>query len=297
VGFPRFVAFAVVRAWQGFWRNAMMSLAATATVVLMLVLLSGLFIVLTGLNSGIDFIESKVGVTAELVDNLPVAARDSLIANIKELPGVTEVVYVSPEEAFRRLQDSFASQGKKLETGGANIKLQATLEIQLADPSFASSIGTALADRSQVTKITTQQEQIDKLLGIISVIRTAGLVAVGLVGLTVLFMIVNTIRIAVYSRSNEIEIMRLVGASDSFIRWPFILEGILCGLIGALVALILVAIVWDPIQPIMFSVFKLPFSVGAQFLATLSALLFAVGLGVGALGSWISVRSYLSSAA
>jgi cell division transport system permease protein len=297
VVFARFVGFSVVRAWQGFWRNAMMSLAATATVVLMLVLLSGLFIVLTGLNSGIDFIESKVGVTAELVDNLPVAARDSLIANIKELPGVTEVVYVSPEEAFRRLQDSFASQGKKLETGGANIKLQATLEIQLADPSFASSIGTALADRSQVTKITTQQEQIDKLLGIISVIRTAGLVAVGLVGLTVLFMIVNTIRIAVYSRSNEIEIMRLVGASDSFIRWPFILEGILCGLIGALVALILVAIVWDPIQPIMFSVFKLPFSVGAQFLATLSALLFAVGLGVGALGSWISVRSYLSSAA
>jgi cell division transport system permease protein len=297
VVFARFVGFSVVRAWQGFWRNAMMSLAATATVVLMLVLLSGLFIVLTGLNSGIDFIESKVGVTAELVDNLPFAARDSLIANIKELPGVTEVVYVSPEEAFRRLQDSFASQGKKLETGGANIKLQATLEIQLADPSFASSIGTALADRSQVTKITTQQEQIDKLLGIISVIRTAGLVAVGLVGLTVLFMIVNTIRIAVYSRSNEIEIMRLVGASDSFIRWPFILEGILCGLIGALVALILVAIVWDPIQPIMFSVFKLPFSVGAQFLATLSALLFAVGLGVGALGSWISVRSYLSSAA
>ena len=127
-------------------------------------------------------------------------------------------------------------------------------------------------------------------------IRTAGLVAIGLVGLTVLFMIVNTIRIAVYSRASEIEIMRLVGASDSFIRWPFILEGIMCGLIGAIVALILVAVVWDPIQPIMFSVFKLPFSVGAQFLATLSALLFAVGLGVGALGSWISVRSYLSSA-
>jgi cell division transport system permease protein len=297
MAFARFVGFSVVRAWQGFWRNAMMSLAATATVVLMLVLLSGLFIVLTGLNSGIDFIESKVGVTAELVDDLPTATRDSLIADIKQLPGVTGVDYVSPDEAFRRLQESFASQGKKLETGGANIKLQATLEIQLADPSFASSVGNALSERSQVTKITTQQEQIDKLLGIINVIRTAGLVAVGLVGLTVLFMIVNTIRIAVYSRANEIEIMRLVGASDSFIRWPFILEGIMCGLIGAVIALVLVAIVWDPIQPVMFSVFKLPFAVGAQFLATLSALLFAVGLGVGALGSWISVRSYLSSAA
>ena len=108
-------------------------------------------------------------------------------------------------------------------------------------------------------------------------------------------MIVNTIRIAVYSRAGEIEIMRLVGASDSFIRWPFILEGILCGLIGALIAIGLVAIVWDPIQPVMYNVFRLPTVVGARFLATLSALLLGVGLAVGAIGSWISVRSYLTT--
>src|SRR5574338_161492 len=297
MAFARFVGFSVVRAWQGFWRNAMMSLAATATVVLMLVLLSGLFIVLTGLNSGIDFIESKVGVTAELVDNLPTGSRDTLLAQIKELPGVTGVEYVSPQDAMNRLKESFASQGKTLETGGANIQLQATIEIQLSDPSFASSVSSSLAEKSQITKITTKQEQIDKLLGIIGVIRTAGLVAVGLVGLTVLFMIVNTIRIAVYSRANEIEIMRLVGASDSFIRWPFILEGVMCGLIGAIVALVLVAIVWDPIQPVMVQVFQMPTTVSAQFLASLSAIVLAVGLGVGALGSWISVRSNLSSAA
>ena len=74
----RFVAFSVVRAWQGFWRNAMMSLAATSTVVLMLVLLSGLFIVLAGLNSGLQYIESKVGVTARLVDNLHQNRIDAL---------------------------------------------------------------------------------------------------------------------------------------------------------------------------------------------------------------------------
>ena len=88
MGLVRFVAFAVIRAWQGFWRNAMMSLAATATVVLMLILLSGLFIVLGGLNSGLQYIESKVGVTARLVDNLADADRNALMTDIGALPGV-----------------------------------------------------------------------------------------------------------------------------------------------------------------------------------------------------------------
>jgi cell division transport system permease protein len=137
-----------------------------------------------------------------------------------------------------------------------------------------------------VELITTQQENYD-----------IGFIALALVGLTVLFMIVNMIRIAVYSRSGEIEIMRLVGASDSFIRWPFILEGILCGVIGAIVTIILVAVAWEPIKPIMVRVFQMPTAVSTEFLAVLSAVILGIGLGVGALGSWISVRANLASAA
>jgi cell division transport system permease protein len=275
----------------------MMSLAATATVVLMLVLLSGLFIVIGGLNSGLEFIESKVAVTARLVDELPDAQRDVLIADVEVLPGVESVTYVSPEMALDRLRDQYRERGEELDLGGAEITLYASIEISLDNPEASESVSEALSDRDEVERITTKQADYDKLLGIIGVIRTVGIVALGLVGLTVLFMIVNTIRIAVYSRANEIEIMRLVGASDSFIRWPFILEGILCGLIGAVITIVLVAIVWDPIQPIMVTVFQMPTAVSAQFLASLSAIVLGVGLGVGALGSWISVRSNLSAAA
>src|SRR5919106_337398 len=113
MGFIRFIAFAVVRAWQGFWRNAMMSLAATATVILMLVLLSGLFIVISGLNSGLAFIESKVAVTAQLVDGLSDVRRESLIAEVEELPGVKSVLYVSPEMAMQRLEETYRERGEK----------------------------------------------------------------------------------------------------------------------------------------------------------------------------------------
>ncbi len=295
--FLRFIGFSVVRAWQGFWRNAMMSLAATATVVLMLVLLAGLFIVITGLNAGLEFIESKVAVTARLVDNLSDARRERLIDEVESLPGVASVDYVSPADAMQRLEDSYREIGRELDLGDPDspITLFASLEISLTDPDASGSVGRALSENDDVDRVLTKQAEYDTLLGIINVIRTVGLVGIGLVGLTVLFMIINTIRIAVYSRAGEIEIMRLVGASDSFIRWPFILEGILCGLIGALVTIVLVAAVWDPIQPAMVTVFQMPTAVSTQFLTTLSLLLFVVGLGIGALGSWISVRSYLTA--
>ena len=293
--FVRFVAFSMVRAWQGFWRNAMMSLAATATVVLMLVLLSGLFIVLGGLNSGLEFIESKVGVTARLREQLPDAEREALTAEVLTLEGVSGAAYVSPEVAMDRLREAYRDQGQVLDLGGAEITLYASLEISLSDPSFAEGVSSALTGRPEVERITTRQVDYNKLLGIIGVIRTAGIAALGLVGLTVLFMIVNMIRIAVYSRSTEIEIMRLVGASDSFIRWPFIFEGILCGLLGAVITILMVAMAWDPIQPIMVRVFQMPTAVSSQFLGVLSAIILGVGLGVGAIGSWISVRSNLSA--
>jgi cell division transport system permease protein len=297
MAFLRFLGFTLVRAGQGFWRNRMMSLAATATVILMLVLLSGLTIVLGGLNSGLAYIESKVGVTARLVDGLDTAQIDQLVADVEALPGVESVEYVSPEMAMERLAQEYADRGQEFDTGGAAIRLYASVEVALTDPEAVGAVGDALRDRDEVQVITTRQEQYDKLLGVTNVVRLAGLSAMVLVGLTVVFMIVNTIRIAVFSRSREIEIMRLVGASDAFIRWPFIVEGMLCGLLGAFVTVLLVALVWSPIQPLLVEIFQMPTAVGAQFYTLVAILIVSVGLTVGMLGSWISVRAHLASGA
>src|SRR5918996_81347 len=128
--FLRFIGFTVLRAWQGFWRNAMMSLAATATVVLMLVLLAALFIVISGLNAGLAFIESKVAVTAQLADGTSYSERLELTAEILDMPGVASVEYVSPSDAMERLRQAYLDTGRVLDLGdSANIDLFASLEI------------------------------------------------------------------------------------------------------------------------------------------------------------------------
>jgi cell division transport system permease protein len=229
------------------------------------------------------------------VDGLAPEAVDQLVANVRALPGVAAVEYVSPEEAMRRLEQAYADRGQTLETGGSDISLYASIEVALTDPAAATSVSAALGERPEIERITTIQEQYDKLLGVTNVVRLAGLSAMILVGLTVVFMIVNTIRIAVFSRSREIEIMRLVGASDAFIRWPFIMEGMLCGLLGAVFTVLLVAVVWGPIQPLLIEIFQMPTAVGAQFFTFVAVLILSVGLVVGMLGSWISVRAHLAA--
>ena len=113
------------------------------------------------------------------------------------------------------------------------------------------------------------------------------------VGLIVLFIIVNSIRLAVVARAEEIEVMRLVGASDAFIRWPFVFEGAFIGLLGAVATLAVLAAAADPVGGLMVGFFEvLPVQLGSLSRDT-AILVLASGLGLGILGSWVSVRTYL----
>jgi cell division transport system permease protein len=113
------------------------------------------------------------------------------------------------------------------------------------------------------------------------------------VGVIVLFIIVNTIRLAVFARSEEIEIMRLVGASDAFIRWPFVFEGAFVGFLGATITLVVLAVAADPLSRFMVDFFRvLPLQVGSLS-RDLFALVMGAGVGLGIIGSWVSVRTYL----
>jgi cell division transport system permease protein len=165
--------------------------------------------------------------------------------------------------------------------------------VKLLEPTAIRSIGDALRQEPIVRNVINIEDLVDRVLTVTNVLRTAGTVLLIVVGVICLFIIVNTIRLAVFARAEEIEIMRLVGASDAFIRWPFVFEGAFVGFLGAVITLAVLAAAAEPLSGFMVDFFRiLPLQVGS-LTRDLVALVMGAGVGLGIVGSWVSVRTYL----
>ncbi|MFL5642322.1 MAG: permease-like cell division protein FtsX [Chloroflexota bacterium] len=289
-----FVFFSFKRAWQGFWRNAVMSLAATATMVLMLLLLAGFWIIQTGLLAGLQFTEQKVEVVAYLQPNSTQTQVDALRTQLAAMPEVASVAYISRAEALTRFRASMQAQGREDLTRYLDANpLYASMEVKLVNPSQVRVVGDAMRGDPSVRNVINIDDLVERLVTVTSILRTAGTVVLVIVGVIALFIIINTIRLAVLARAEEIEVMRLVGASDAFIRWPFVFEGAFVGLLGSLATLAILAAVADPLSAFMADFFRvLPLQIGS-LTRDLVALVMGAGVGLGIVGSWLSVRTYL----
>jgi cell division transport system permease protein len=289
-----FVAFSLGRAWQGFWRNALMSLAATLTMVLMLMLLAGFFILQNVLLASLSFVEQKVEVVAYVENTATQDQVDGLVARIEAMPETASVEFVSRDEALARFRAAQEAQGREdLTRYLESNPLYASVNVRLTSPGGLDAVAGALREDPIVRNVLNIEALVERVTTVTSVVRTVGVALLAVVGLIVLFIIVNTIRLAVVARAEEIEIMRLVGASDAFIRWPFVFEGALVGLLGALVTLGLLAVAAEPLSQAMVGFFNvLPLQLGSVGRDT-AALVLLTGVGLGVLGSWLSVRTYL----
>jgi cell division transport system permease protein len=289
-----FVLFSIGRAWQGFWRNALMSLAATLTMVLMLTLLAGFFVLQSVLLASLSFVEQKVDVRAYVENTATDDQVDDLVARIDAMPGTAGVQFITRDEALEQFRQTQAAQGREdLTKYLESNPFYGSLDVELRSPQDAAAVTDALQAEPLVRNVLDVKDLVDRVITVTGVVRTGGLVMVGVVGVIVLFIIVNTIRLAVVARAEEIEIMRLVGASDAFIRWPFVFEGALVGLLGALVTLGLLTAGAEPLSRAAVGFFNvLPLQLGSLGRDT-AVIVFATGLGLGVLGSWVSVRTYL----
>jgi cell division transport system permease protein len=289
-----FVAFSLRRAWQGFWRNALMSLAATLTMVLMLLLLASFLILQNVLLASLSYVEQKVEVVAYVENTATQEQVDALVTAVDAMPESTSVEFVSRDEALRRFREAQEAQGREDLTKYLEANpLYASINVKLRTPGDLDPVASALRDEPIVRNVLNIEALVERVVTITSFVRTAGVAMVAVVGLIVLFIIVNTIRLAVVARAEEIEIMRLVGASDAFIRWPFVFEGALVGLLGAMITMGLLAAAADPLSAAMVGFFNiLPLQLGSLGRDT-ALVVIGTGLGLGVLGSWLSVRTYL----
>jgi len=289
-----FVIFSMSRAWQGFWRNAVMSLAATATMVLMLLLLAGFWIIQTGLLAGLQFTEQKVQVVAYLQPNATDNQVAEMQARMRAMPEVASVAYVSRQQALDQFRASLRAQGREDLTRYLDANpLYASIEVKMVDPSQVGVVTDALEKDPSIRNVINIKDLVATVLTVTGVLRTAGTVVLVIVGVIALFIIINTIRLAVLARAEEIEVMRLVGASDAFIRWPFVFEGAFVGFLGSVLTLVILLAVADPLSGFMAGFFRvLPLQFGS-LTRDLVALVMGAGVGLGILGSWLSVRTYL----
>ena len=289
-----FVAFSVRRAWQGFWRNAAMSLAATATMMLMLLLLASFWIVQAGFLASLRYVEDKVGVVADLHDDVAQAKLDDLQARLRAMPEVRSIEYISKDVALARYRAEREAQGQQdLTKFLPENPLPASLEVKLRRPEDYTTIASMLGAEPIVATVQNIEDTTARLTAVTNFLRTFGVLLLVVIGAIVLFIVINTIRLAVLGRAEEIEVMRLVGASDAFIRWPFVFEGALVGLLGAALTLGVLVGASEPLSKFMVGFFQiLPISVGS-ISRDVTLLVVGAGMGLGVLGAWVSVRTYL----
>jgi cell division transport system permease protein len=285
-------------AWQGFWRNPVMSVASTLTVAVMLLL--GAFFVMTdrGLQAAVGILESKVELIVYLEDDAKPSDVLELRRRVEADPAVDAVVYVSKDEALQRLKEIAARRPElAIETVSTN-PLPNTLEVKLRSAQETRRVSGLLREevgRGIVYDLVDNPTVVDKLLTITSVLSIGGLVVLGMMLFVALFVIVNTIRIAVHARRDEIEIMKLVGATDWFVRWPFIVEGMLVGAFGAFVALAAIGAAAGPVSSALIGFLDIvPVSLGANFMIQLAGSVLGFALLVGAGGAMLSVRTHLA---
>ena len=292
------VSYVLSAAWQGFWRNPVMSLASTFTVGLMLLLFAFFLATDRGLQAAVGVLESKVELALFLEDDAKVSDVLALRAQIEADPAVSHVDFITKDQAMARLVDIASRQPDIQIVDISSNPLPASLEIKLQNAQDAPRIGATLRQeigKGVVYEVVDNPSVVDKLLTITRVLSFGGVAVLAMMLVVALFVIVNTIRIAVHARRDEIEIMKLVGATDWFVRWPFILEGMLVGALGAMAALTVVVLAAGPVTNALVGFLEIvPLSFGSAFLWQLVGSVFALALAVGGGGAMLSVRAHLA---
>lgn len=283
-------------AFQNIWRNGVMSVSSIFAVTITLVLIAVISVVAINIQDMTYSIEDSLTIYVKMDRNVKDADAKKLQPTIEKIDGVKKATFSSKDEELDKMIESQNDDGKKLfESYRKNNPLGAAFVVEVKDAKQLDKVSKQIADLDHVNEVNSGGSSTNSLVNTLETVRNGG--AVFVVGLTVvaLFMIANTIKITITSRQTEISIMRMVGASNWYIRLPYMLEGIFIGVLGAIVPILVVYFGYNMVYqgavgllPSMLSL-REPF----PFIWQCSGLLVALGSGVGLIGSFVSVRKFL----
>lgn len=285
----------VVDALKSLKRNRTISVAAIITVLITFFIFGTFTLVALNFNKNIQDVADKVEINVFLQDDIKLVEQKEIEILLKDQPGVTDVIYVSKEEAFTNFEESMAENKGILQGYDLNNNpLPASFIVKLADPSYAESITKSVEEMKGVDTIGNQQEMIDKISKFMKGIQVVGIGLFAIFAGVSVFLITNTIKITVYSRRREVGIMKFVGATDWFIRWPFIIEGVIIGAIGSLLATIALYFSYKATFEWIISNVMAMALVSPTFILTTLLWGFLIGgIVVGAIGSIAALRKFL----
>lgn len=285
-------------------RNGWMSFASTSAIAISLFVL-GVFVLLAlNVNHLADQIEKQVEIRVYLDVNFPQEQIPELQNQIGSIPEVSKVTFVSKEEGYQILKEKLGKEGQGLLEGfdGDNNPLPDSFTVEVDEPTNVSQAAEQIMALNNgkspgpISKVNYGQGTVETLFQVTRLVRNVGLILVAGLMITSMFLISNTIKLTIIARRKEIGIMKLVGATNGFIRWPFFIEGLLLGLIGSLIPLLVLLYGYaelvnaSKVQLGMMMIQLLPVGrVGLE----VAVLLLGIGVIIGIWGSVISVRKFL----
>lgn len=281
---------------RSLFRNGWMTVASVSAVTVTLLIL-GVFLVLAfNVNHVVSTVENQVELKAFLdVTATPEIAKQ-VEGNIKKLKEVESVTFITKEEGLKSFKEKFGDKATLLQGLEKENPLPDSFVVKAKSPQLTEELAKQIKVIKNVKSVSTGGDITKKLFAVTTLVRNVGIVFIVGLGFTALFLISNTIKLTIMARQREIEIMKLVGATNGFIRWPFFIEGTLIGVAGALVPILIILLGYGYLLSLIQSNLSLYFldllplnPLGIQ----VSILLLAIGLFIGIWGSLISVRKFL----
>ncbi|MGN9163722.1 permease-like cell division protein FtsX [Tissierellaceae bacterium HCP3S3_D8] len=285
--------------FQGMWRNRGMGLASVSSIAAVLMILGVVLILILSINSLVmdtqeKFDEIEIFLNDDITDKELIAIEDMA----RNKAGVASVTFKSKDEALDSLKNRWEDDAYLLEGLEEENPLPNSYVIKLDNIEYADDIVRDAKEMGGIKRIQYHKDIIDKLMIFANYVRIGGIAIIAALVSVSIFIISNTIKLTVTSRSREISIMKYVGATNGYIKGPFVIEGILFGLLGALISIVVIyysyGYFFDLVNETLYSLFTIMLVPPTKIFKDISIMFISIGAGIGALGSLVSMKRFLN---